>query len=1632
MSEFYLNPDKAQTAVDQLQMLASELLAREQGVSNVRMSLRDQISQSAAIGARLQQLEQEISEESRSSKNLENTLREVIQRYRDAENAIMGTSAGATALVTTGVAVEALKQSLQALIAACKGYRVECCCYGGDPVNLNTGNFIQETTDLSINGRRPFVFKRYYNSRAYADGVFGHGWNCNYDVRILRTRHGLNDYTVLLEDGREEVFLFAESDPDTFLSSNGSLSKLKRLEEGFEYITKAMERYQFDTDGYLRRREDANGNGYNLEYSKDRRIKRIEKDSGECFILSYNKGGELSCVSDHTGRQVRYSIENGYLLSVSCPARGTTHYEYQADGLLQSITDGMGYLTVKNTYDILGRVTSQTFADGAKITYIYDDISQSVRQIERNGVSTTHYHDERFRNIRNVFLKGEESFEYGEQNLITRILDINGTESLVDYDPRGNRTAIRTDQGSDTKIEYAACNKPSKVVKDGIIQLENEYDDRGNLLISTDALGRSYTYAYNEKGLVTDIAQPDGSVYQIDYDTKGNISAISAPLNGKTQYLYDDLNRIVKVIDENQHEHTYEYNDASDVIAEINAIGQRRVYQYDLNGNRTQTSDFDGRVIKRSYNCLNLTESITDKSGVQTFFEYDSMWNVIGVTGAYGAVTRYSYDENNRVTEVVDALGGKTSYQYDKKGNRTSVTDPEGNKSVLHYDLAGRVTKTVDALGNATEFVYDAYGNMVSMKDALGNETNSKFDPAGQLIFESDYTGKTREYTYTPMGDVASVTDENGQITKYTYRPGGKWVTGVYYPDGTCEEFTYDVAGNMLSRKDRAGNQVSFERDELNRITRMQRTDGKLRLLAYDASGKVISDTNAAGEKTCYEYSDTGHLKKTIDPLGNVSEYTHDGRGMLISMRQFGGSKDDCRETTYERDVLGRVTKITDATGCSEEYEYNKIGQMIRKRDRDNFVTKYHYDAHGNTIRIQYDDGSEVEYTYDALYRLKEMRDWLGTTVVETSNDGLRQKVVYHDGSKVAYTFDAYGNQTSVEYPDGKTATYLYDAQRRLIEAKGGSADIRYEYNDAGRLAGKVMSNGAHTQYEYNTNGQLSEVVNSDAQGILDHYQFTYDGLMRKASETRWRRDLPGESGIYTYDYDPAGRLSSVEKDGEALRSYQYDPFGNRIQMQNGDTTTGYRYNNLNQLLEVFNENTGEAVESYQYDRRGNMVSRRMESGMHLEYHYGARNQMDSVKNADGTAAFYQYNGMAQRVGMDVSEIGAPERTVRRTRYTRDLRKRYNNLLHMNDGKSEKTFLWDAKGASVMLEGEDDNWFCYQGDGQDSPVRLTDAKGNLAAYFGYSEFGKPLYENQENVQPFGFIGYQYDEVAHTHYAQAREYLPETGRFLARDIIKGNAKNADSLNEYLYCRNNPIGLRDLDGLDPTPNDEPEFVEVIYLLNEDGANSGSFAFGHAALLLVREDGSSYFYSFAGENDRVSAALGYHLPGFMETHIDEKTGQTALLSEEETQAFLRDRHYIESTHYEKGQTTNSHQNAYTHGVRIPITDPEDGQRMFRAAERIRERPPFYNLYGNPGGYNCNMVAQRILLAAAGRGGLSFSSTRWIKGFRVIKNNSPNSIYKKVVEEIDAGKREGWSYGTLDELYQQMVECGLLSEAG
>ena len=1320
---------------------------------------------------------------------------------------------------------ENAEKAVEKLMANIKGAETICHVFSKDPVNLSTGNFIYDRTDLEVGGREAFVFRRFYNAINDRSGVLGKDWNHNYEVHLEFTD---GEAVLLREDGKEERFFWEK---DRYLSLFASEGTLEKAEDGYTYRTREQKVYRFDREGMCLETETLLGGRVTFTYETEApfRLVKAEKDTGEFFAFSYGADGMLERVEDHVGRCLSYQYQGGLLKEVTLPDGNTFRYGYTPQGKLEQVENPRGIVTVENFFDEEHRTTLQKFPDGTRMSYVYDAEKKAVELTERNGSRVIYVHDDKYRDVKHIHSNGEERFAYNQNNQKTLYVDRLGNKTQYAYDPAGNLVRVIDALGNKTEIRYGEKNQPTGIKINGKDKLCGEYDAQGRLVKTRDALGNEVEITYTASGWPQTIQQADKSRISLSYDAKGNITAIEDALGNVTRYAYDALNRMVESTDGKGNVTKYAYDVMGNVTCVENAEGNRQSYEYNASGKVTKVTDFDGASIQREYNVLNRPSKIIDKEGRETLLTYDSMWNLARVTASDGARTTYLYNEENLLSRIKYADGAVVRYTYDANGNRIGEEDENGAKTTFVYDALGRAVEVTGEEGLHYAYRYDGEGNLIEAEDALGNTVSMEYDGNGNLVKETNALGESRHYTYTPLGDVESITDEAGRTTCYQYQKGGL-LEKIQYSDGTEEAFTYDANGNLETHTLATGFVLRYGYDSMDRITEITGSEGEKKSYTYDALGNVTSMTDGEGNTTRYAYTLSGQLAKVTDALGNETQYRYDACDRLIEICQYGEKADQefleaeernrrgrrCQVTRYHRDIRGQITEVTDAMGQKETYTYDKKGQLLGKLDKEGYLTKYAYTKQGDLSGIQYADGREVKLSYNPLRQLTEIQDWLGSTKITPDALGRAEKVQYPDGREVSYTYGKAGERRSLTYPDGKTVFYGYDEQFRLSELKEGDSIITYGYDPVGRLCEKQFPNGTKTTYRYDRKDQVTELVHRDKEGILDRYTYLYDLLGNKTGITKERRGLEQESGSYTYGYDALGRLSEIQKDGKVQTQYGYDAFGNRIWKEESRERTSYQYNDLNQMV---SERQGEIRKEYGYDKRGNLTSILENGTWKKQYVYGAINRLEEAVDAAGKQARYQYNGLGHRVGKQEGVLPKeklekldPQRRIgmeignsRQITYALDLTRQYHNLLERTEESKSQRYFWDGNVAAYEENGERNY---YLQDELGSPLRIEDSAGTLLESYGYGAFGEDLYQNQGKIQPFGYTGYQRDEVSGTYYAQAREYLAESGRFAGQDIMTGTVKYPETFNLYKYSFNQPLKY-----IDPSGKTEEEFCENI---------------------------------------------------------------------------------------------------------------------------------------------------------------------------------------------------------------------------
>ncbi|MCG3086077.1 MULTISPECIES: RHS repeat-associated core domain-containing protein [unclassified Anoxybacillus] len=189
---------------------------------------------------------------------------------------------------------------------------------------------------------------------------------------------------------------------------------------------------------------------------------------------------------------------------------------------------------------------------------------------------------------------------------------------------------------------------------------------------------------------------------------------------------------------------------------------------------------------------------------------------------------------------------------------------------------------------------------------------------------------------------------------------------------------------------------------------------------------------------------------------------------------------------------------------------------------------------------------------------------------------------------------------------------------------------------------------------------------------------------------------------------------------------------------------------------------------------------------------YDDENRLIQVKNASGTTiATYTYDHQGRRISKTTSS------GTTYYHYDGDSIR----LLYETDANNNITaeYTWDALGRPVTMTKAGATYY-YHLNGHGDVVALTDASGNVVAQYEYDAWGNILSKTGAlaSANPYRYAGYYYDEETGLYYLMARYYEANMGRFLTRDTFHGVENEPQSLNQYVYTKNNPVMYVDPSG------------------------------------------------------------------------------------------------------------------------------------------------------------------------------------------------------------------------------------------
>ena len=1000
--------------------------------------------------------------------------------------------------------------------------------YANDPVNVATGNFIEEEKDLSDGG---VSLVRMYNSIAAAGaasthegyaapvGAFGPGWSSTVDTHLGFTASGVVWADV---DGRQ-VF-FARSGAG-FARAAGEAWWLHRYTVN-------------PADSSASQVSDSENGAVHDEADSDVRVQAARAGFAVVISLAAEhsdqvvSGGEFYAVSNNAGQYHYYTRGGAWLGSWGSEPGSAVAAIYE-----DAFNGGSS-----------SRVRAMVGAFGKAIRLSYDDVSGRAVAVTGAG--------------------SRVEYAYSE------------TGHLVEV----TTYALASQSASDPVDEPESAVKGGTAAACGVMVASRVYTHTEDGLVQTvTGTGgvREVTNVYGDPdnpGRVTQQVSEHGRVIDYTY-LPGGITQITTGTHENTLEADSEDSNVADTVERALHPNTWVSDSKGRLVSVTSAEESTVRFIYDAFGNRIQVTDLEGSRTVRSANTRGLVVKELASTGSMSITEYDDLDRPVHKR-TYGSkdewirkdapvkVVSYEYAEEgfSRQPVAVTTDGATSRYTYTSTGQMSSVTDPTGVVTRLSYDARGNLTGVLNAVGGMLKVEHDAQDRPVSVVSPSGATMRAEYDAASRPVRVIDPAGNATVYTYTPAGKVASITDAVGGVRRFEYNAAGELVAQVA-PDGTRTVREINELGYTVAETDPLGHVTKFVHDGMGRVTEKIDPAGNVWASRYNAADTLVEHTDptgvltrvsrdsAAGEITYQDgvgntatvgFDALGRVMSSIDPSGAVTSWAY----QFLTNTTAASSSEGEREPAYRQgasepvrvqDPTENLVRVpgahalrtcTDAAGQVSGEVCDAAGRVLRQVSASGAVTEYSYDACGRVASVTDADGVMTEYRYDADSRLVA-KTRAGVVVESFVYDACGRLLERRAGTKLVgrYAYDAAGRVLRCVDAAWGTRSFSYDACGRVVKAVSGvGGTCFFDYDGAGRLLARRVATSegfATTSYAYDAVGNVVSVT--DPFGAVTKY--AYDGAHRCTEVMN-----PDGSRV-SYAYDSAGEVASmhVAKPGEHL-----------------------------------------------------------------------------------------------------------------------------------------------------------------------------------------------------------------------------------------------------------------------------------------------------------------------------------------------------------------------------------------------------------------------------------------------------------------------------------------------------------------
>ena len=1113
-------------------------------------------------------------------------------------DALKGTRPGKALSEALGAAKE--KLGLNGPKNLCRGN--ECKLPGMEPVDMATGAMIDSATDVRISGMLPMVVARNTDSGMDTSRVFGPGWNTTLDCRIeilpgqilMMTPDGaLLEFPPAPVDGTE---VGDTGSPWRLCFVDGAY-RVRNISQGITYVFGVAGSEAHDgmpcyrPDGPVQDHAITGDAPKNYVYCLDeetgeliRRERSVDDDSGSNTHNPAESAGDSDTVQNNSGNG---HTSSGDHIDADVSQNSSDKDQANTDKP-QSSADNPQNNSNTNADDLGVWEASNSFVNMLSPGSVADTFNLGVEVqlstvIHHSGAWIEYDYEQETGHLVAMRRSDGTVLELKWHNRISRLLSIW---------VRNNETHPGLEPFRLASYNYDGKGRLLKVINSAAGALRYFYDDEHRPTRWTDRNGYSYYYRFDNQGRVVAQVGTGGMFPNVAVWLKD--TGDDAPENGMVCVALECAGEFHGNPTEIGDSCINEYFDRLDKLPLANLLREKGLQGAGLTGRgragvRDDASwsipeellrdEFLGDIrptVYRSTPTGDVWRIITPE-GVVTDREYDQHHQVIKEVSNTGVATTIDRDEYGTITRIDYGYGTEMMVTPGAWGEPLQVTGRDGLTTEYEVDAAGMVTSITDPLGVVTRFEYDWRVTGIVPKATItpsGLVRSMECDNAGRPIASTDPAGRRSSVTRDVRGLVTEVIDPVGNVTTIEYSPEG-WVTRVVNPDGSKRSGTYDGEGNLTQTISETGATTTTRYTVFDKVSSVTLPNGGVTRYTYNTQMEPVAVTNADGHTWQLSYDLDGSIVQEVDYNGLITQShttpdgqrldTTNGMGRVTTLFDPYGRMTETRDdqgnaTTYQRDALGKITKVTNRW-CTTDYSYDEYGRSLKET-----TTLYSGESH------------TMAFTYGRLGSVEAITHMLpdGKQVSETplfDDEGVLRNSTYTLGdtevASLSFGVDDTGRR-SWAHVGSLVRSFDYDQNRRLVRDQvhaltPGNSSNNNSYgpvNTATGLNDVGSAGSSQHQDEYHAVGVIDRVFTWRADDVITQITDRIRGV-----ET-------------SYDVDPMGRVTRVTHQHATQNMPQGDRAGASPQTQ-------YSQASSSQPSQLHRPQSGGGEELYSYSQAG-------------------------------------------------------------------------------------------------------------------------------------------------------------------------------------------------------------------------------------------------------------------------------------------------------------------------------------------------------------------------------------------------------------------------------------------------------------